>query len=110
MNQLNKRGGYMKSSYGAMPQNVVKYVAMGTKLINLVLLVCHIGYGILFWVYDAYVLFGYNCLNSIAFLFACVMLRRKKKWTYIITLYLGIFFFCSETFRDCHTGEDRKWI
>ncbi|MBQ7066020.1 MAG: GGDEF domain-containing protein [Lachnospiraceae bacterium] len=83
----------MKTTSGVMPQNVVKYVAMGTKLINLVLLICHIGFGILFWLYDAHVLFAYNCVNSLAFLFACIMLHKKKKWTYIITIYLGIFIF-----------------
>ena len=83
----------MKITFGSMPQNVKRYVAMGTKFINFILLACHICYGILFWLYDAHVLFYYSCISSLFFIFACVMLARKKKWTYIITVFLGIFIF-----------------
>ncbi|MBQ3515540.1 MAG: GGDEF domain-containing protein [Lachnospiraceae bacterium] len=83
----------MNITSGTMPQNVKRYVAMGTKLVNLLLFLCHIGYGILFWVYDAKVLFYYNCIHTLLFIFACVMLERKKKWTYIVTVFLGIFIF-----------------
>ena len=60
----------MKTASGIMPQNVVKFVRAGTWMINLVLLLCHIGYGILFWIYDAPVLFAYNCLSNVALAFA----------------------------------------
>ena len=83
----------MKTASGIMPQNVVKFVRAGTWMINLVLLLCHIGYGILFWIYDAPVLFAYNCLSNVALAFGCIMLKCNKKWIYIITLYLDIFVF-----------------
>ena len=83
----------MEITSGPMPQNVKKYVAMGTKFVNLVLLACNIGYGILFWVYDAPVLFYYSCVSILFFIFACVMLEKKRKWIYTITVFLQIFLF-----------------
>ncbi|MBQ4523254.1 MAG: GGDEF domain-containing protein [Lachnospiraceae bacterium] len=83
----------MKISSGQMPQNVKRFVATGTNLVNLILLACNIGYGILFWLYDADVLFYYICVSSIFFPFVCGMLKKGKKWTYIITVFLEIFLF-----------------
>lgn len=83
----------MKTVSGTMPQNVVKYVRMGTWFINLIILLCHIGYGFLFWKYDAKALMIHSIFSSITFIFACIMLKLHKKWAYIITLYLDIYIF-----------------
>lgn len=83
----------MKTTSGAMPQNVVKYVSVGVNMVNIVLLMCNICFGVLFWIYEADVLFYYNCLNFIALLIAWEMLRRKKKWVYTITIFAGLFMF-----------------
>ena len=83
----------MNKDTSTMPQNVVKYVRMGVRLINVVLLLCHIGFGILFWVYNAKALFIYSCFSNVAFLVGCLMLKYNKKWAYITTLYLDIFLF-----------------
>lgn len=83
----------MNKDTSTMPQNVVKYVRAGVGMINWVLLLCNIGHGVLFWIYDAHILFVYNCLSIVSLAFGCIMLKLNKKWTYIITVYLGIFIF-----------------
>ncbi|MBQ9119853.1 MAG: GGDEF domain-containing protein [Lachnospiraceae bacterium] len=83
----------MKATVGEMPQKVVKYVGTGTKMVNLVLLICNVSFGILFWLHDAKVLLYYSFLDTIMLLFACEMLRRKKKWAYVVTIFVGLFAF-----------------
>ena len=83
----------MQTTSGRMPQNVVKYVATGTKYINVVLMLFHLGFALLFWKYEAWVLVGYQCISSFLLLFAYAMLHKKKKWTYILSIYLDILLF-----------------
>ena len=88
-----KWGGYMQKTSSRMPQNVVKYVATGIKYINVVLLLLHLGFALLFWKYEAWVLVSYQCASSFLLLFAYSMLRQKKKWAYVLSLYIDIFLF-----------------
>ena len=83
----------MRTTSSRMPKNVVKYVATGIKYINVVLLLLHLGFALLFWKYEAWVLVSYQCASSFLLLFAYSMLRQKKKWAYVLSLYIDIFLF-----------------
>lgn len=82
-----------ETNSGAMPQNVAKYVYMGTMMINIVLFSCQIFQGLLFWKYEADVLLYYDIIAVFAFIFACIMLKKRKVWTYLIIIFAGIFCF-----------------
>lgn len=83
----------MRTALKEMPQNVIDYVTRGTMRINLVLLLCHIGFGVLFYMYEATILFGYNCLSIITYVVTFGLLRRKKAWAYVLIVYVEIFIF-----------------
>lgn len=86
------RGEFMNNSVsGTMPQNVKKYVYKGTTMVNLVLMLCQIVYGLIFWKYDADVLLYYNYITTIEFIFACIMLKKRKIKAYIYSVFAGIF-------------------
>ncbi len=76
-----------------MPANVIKYVTVGTNIVNIILLICHISFALLFYIYDAPVLFYFNCVSIVLYLFMFEVLRRKKAWTYIIVVYMEIIIF-----------------
>lgn len=76
-----------------MPKKVEKYVINGTWMINIVLLLCHVSFGILFYLYQADVLFAYNCISIITYLLAFEILRRKKAWIYACIVFVEIFIF-----------------
>lgn len=83
----------MGTSLNEMPKSIVKYVSDGTMIVNTILLLCHISFGILFYIYKAEVMFYYNCISIITYIFSYGILRRKKAWTYIIIVYVEIFVF-----------------
>ena len=83
----------MKDSYSFMPPNVRKYVAAGVRLINVILLLCHIGYTVLFLVYDANVLFCYSVVGFCLFVFSYVMLKKRKIWIYVVSNFIELFVF-----------------
>lgn len=83
----------MRTSLREMPKNVIDYVVKGTMIVNLVLLLCHLNFGVLFYVYEAPVLFWYNMLSIITYIVAFELLRRQKAWTYVVVVYVEIFVF-----------------
>lgn len=83
----------MRTSLREMPKKVIDYVVKGTKIVNLVLLLCHLYFGVLFYIYEAWVLFGYNCLSIITYIVAFELLRRQKAWIYVILVYVEVFLF-----------------
>lgn len=74
-----------------MPQNVKKYVYKGTTMVNIILCMCQIFYGLMFWKYDADVLLYYNYITTVNFIFACIMLKIGKIKAYIYSIFTGIF-------------------
>lgn len=76
---------------GIMPENVKKYVYKGTVMVNVVLFLCQMFYGLIFWKYDAKVLLYYNFVSTILFILACVMLKIGKIKAYIYFIFAGIF-------------------
>lgn len=85
-------GDYMsETNAGTMPQNVTKYVYLGTKIVNIILFIFQMSQGILFWKYEASVLFYYNIVSTVTLIFACIMLKKRKIWVYLITVFAGIF-------------------
>lgn len=83
----------MNTSTGSMPQNVRKHVLRSTNKVNIIVLLSGIFNGLLFWYYDAPVMFWYNVLMMIEFVYACMCLKRGKKMQYILMVFLGIFFY-----------------
>lgn len=83
----------MNSHTNTMPEKITSYVSMGTKIINIILLVCHICFAFLFWTYDVKILFYYSCLCSLSFIFSCIMLKKRNIKLYALTMFTGIFIF-----------------
>ena len=79
------------TSSGTMPQNVKKYVYKGTSMVNVVLMLCQIFYMIIFWKYKANIMLYYTYLTTFNFIFSCVMLKKGKIKTYIISTFGAIF-------------------
>ncbi len=75
------------------PTEVEKYVLNGTIIVNIILLTCHLCFGVLFYLYQANVLFAYNCLSILTYLSCFAILKKKKAWTYVIIVYVEIFIF-----------------
>lgn len=91
--KTHEGGMSMQTKIGTMPESVVKYVSMGTKLVNIGLFLCSICYAVMFWIYEADVMFYYCCINMVSLLFSFEMLRRKKTKIYILTMFFGIFLY-----------------
>ncbi len=83
----------MRTSLREMPQNVIDYVVRGTVIVNFVLLFCHFCFGALFYIYEATVLFAYNCLSIVTYVAAFALLKRNRAWAYVIVVYVEIFIF-----------------
>lgn len=79
------------TSSGTMPQNVKKYVYKGTSMVNVVLMLCQIFYMFIFWKYKADILLYYTYFTTVNFIFACVMLKKRKIKAYIFSIFGGIF-------------------
>lgn len=62
----------MNTSTGNMPQNVRKHVLHSTNKVNIILLLAGIVNSLLFWYYDATVMFYYSILMMIEFGYACI--------------------------------------
>ncbi len=75
----------------SMPQNVKRYVYKGTIMVNIVLLICQIFDGLIFWKLGADILLYYIFLTTISFIFACIMLKVRNVKAYILTVFAGIF-------------------
>ncbi len=78
-------------SSGTMPQNVKRYVYKGTSMVNVVLMLCQIFYMVIFWKYKADILLYYTYFTTVNFIFACVMLKKRKIKAYIYSTFGGIF-------------------
>lgn len=83
----------MRTSLKEMPATIIKYVVDGTMIVNFILLLCHICFGILFYIYKADVMFYYNCISIITYIFSFELLRKSKAWAYVIIVYVEIFLF-----------------
>ena len=78
---------------GSMPQNVRKHVLRSTNKVNIIVMLSGILNGLLFWYYDAPVMFWYNVLMMIEFVYACICLKKGKIMRYILLVFLGLFFY-----------------
>lgn len=76
-----------------MTEKANLFVIKGTWIINIVLLVCHIYFVILFRFYNADILFWFNCGSVVIYLLSFELLRRKKAWSYIYLVFLEIYVF-----------------
>jgi len=76
-----------------VPEKVKKSVLYGTVVVNSILLLCHISFGILFYLYKAPVLFYYNCLSIIIYAFCFELLRRRKTREYVFVVFVEIYAF-----------------
>jgi len=76
-----------------MTEKANLFVKKGTWIINIVLLVCHIYFVILFKFYNADILFWFNCGSVAIYLLSFELLRRKKAGTYIYLVFLEIYAF-----------------
>ena len=83
----------MGTSLKEMPDNVKEYVIKGTYAVNVVLLLCHLFFGVLFYLYDATFLFWFNCASIIIYILAFEILRRKQSWLYVLLVFVEIFIF-----------------
>lgn len=76
-----------------IPEKVQQSVLKGTVMVNIILLLCHISFGILFYLYKAPILFYFNCLSVIIYILAFELLRRRKTWAYVLIVFVEIFVF-----------------
>ena len=73
--------------------NIRKYVYRGTTIVNVVLALCQIFYGLIFWKYNADILLYYNYFSTLLLIFAWIMLKTGKIKAYIFSAFAGIFGF-----------------
>lgn len=83
----------MNLSVREMPEKVQKSVLSGTVIVNIVLLLCHISFGFLFYCYKADALFRFNCISIATYIIAFEILRRRKTVIYIFVVFIEIFLF-----------------
>lgn len=83
----------MRTDWNSAPENVQKSVLRGTIMVNCILLLCHVGFGMLFYLYKAPVLFYYNCFSIVMYLLCFEILRRKKKIAYVYIVFAEIYLF-----------------
>ncbi len=76
-----------------VPDKVKDVVLKGTIIVNSILLLCHISFGILFYLYKAPILFYFNCLSIIIYILAFEILRRKNTVAYVFLVFIEIFVF-----------------
>lgn len=76
-----------------MTEKANLFVLKGTWIINIVLLVCHIYFVVLFKFYKADILFWFNCGSVVIYLLCFELLRRKKAWTYVLFVFVEIYVF-----------------
>lgn len=76
-----------------VPEKVQKSVLSGTIVVNSILLLFHISFGILFYLYKAPILFYYNCLSIVTYILCFELLRRRKTWAYVLIVFVEIYLF-----------------
>lgn len=76
-----------------VPKKVQKSVLNGTLIVNSVLLLFHISFGILFYLYEAPILLYFNCFSIIIYVLCFELLQRKKTWEYVIIVFVEIYLF-----------------
>jgi len=76
-----------------MKSTARNYVIKGTKIVNVILLLCHLFFAYIFWKYDATVMFYFNCLSIVVYLVGFDFLKRDKSWSYVIMVYTELFVF-----------------
>jgi len=94
----------MRTSLKQMPKKVSNYVFNTTIFVNISLLLCHIYFGVLFYLFQADTLFYYNCISILCYLTGFYLLKKNKDWTYVIMVYVEIFIFMILTVT--HLGWD----
>ncbi len=83
----------MSSFVTEMRRSAEQYVTKATILVNLILLVCHILFGIYFFLNKAELVYYYNYISIIIYLAAFDFLRRRKAVHYIMLVYAEILLF-----------------
>lgn len=76
-----------------VPEKVKKSVLSGTIIVNSILLLFHISFGTLFYLYKAPILFYFNCLSILIYILCFELLRRKKTWAYVFIVFVEIYVF-----------------
>lgn len=69
------------------------YVTRTVMAINTILLLCHIGFGVVFELYDAEIIFYYNILSIIIYIMNFAILYKRRFVTYTTIVYLEILLF-----------------
>lgn len=77
----------------SMPQNVRKFVYKGTILINIILFMCLVLHGLIFWKYDVHMLTYYNIFSFCLLVFSFVMLKIGKTKIYVYSAFGVVFLF-----------------
>ena len=83
----------MKTSMSGMSQAVKEQVLRSTNRVNTVIFIYSIINGFLFWYYEATAMFWYNALLTLAFVYACISLKRGKAVRYVSIVFSGLFLF-----------------
>ena len=83
----------MDKTTGFMPGKVRKQVLNSTNKVNLIILIFGIVNGLIFWHYEATVMFWYNIAMLIELGYACLCLKKGKTMKYILLMFLGLFLF-----------------
>jgi len=76
-----------------VPEKVKKSVLSGTIVVNSILLLFHISFGILFYLYKAPILFYFNCFSILIYILCFELLRRRKTWAYVLIVFVEIYVF-----------------
>lgn len=74
-------------------KNIGPYVTKAIMGVNAILLLCHIGFGVVFKIYDADIIFYYNVISILTYIATFDVLRREESLTYVIIVYTEIMLF-----------------
>lgn len=76
-----------------VPKKVQKSVEGRTIMVNCILLLLHISFGVLFYLYKAPILFYFNCLSIIIYILSFGLLQTKKAWGYVLIVFVEVYLF-----------------
>ncbi len=76
-----------------VPEKVQNFVLNGTVIVNCILLLFHIGFGVLFHVYEARILFYVNLFSILVYIICFGILQKRKKRVYTFIVFAEIYAF-----------------
>ncbi len=76
-----------------VPEKVQKFVLNETLIVNCVLLLFHISFGVFFYIYKAPILFYFNLVSILVYIICFEVLRRRQKGIYTFIVFAEIYIF-----------------